>query len=468
MIISKSLVKDKLTSLYPFYIDLRAISLARIFIGIIVLIDIIEKINHYQFYYSDTGIFTRQNFIDNPFNQSYFSILLAFDSTIPRLAFFGVSLFAATGLILGYKTKWSSFLCWIVLLSFHNRNIYLNQGGDDLLRMLLLIGIFMPWNSRYSIDKWNETIPESPTDNSFAGFAWMLQLGIMYVMSGILKTGSEWTQTRTAIYHVFELEQLTRPLGHWALNFPAMLKTATLVSVYLEKFSFVFFLIPLRWRGFRNAGILLIISFHLVTMATMRIGIFPWVSIAALSGLLVYNNGGDKNCWKRPEIYFQGILSKLGLGILMGITLWFQFRYTRLKVPQLPYENQIIYTFRLDHYWGMFAPDVYKNDGWFIMDATFMDRSHADLLTQKPVTNMKPDVYAFYKNDRYRKLLENIYTGNYVLRKNWIQYQIKQQQQIQPKKIIHVRLVYMLDLKGADDFRPHLIQPTELFETDIN
>src|SRR5690606_30007693 len=68
------------------------------------------------------------------------------------------------------------------------------------------------------------------------------------------------------------------------------------------------------------------------------------------------------------------------------------------------------YLFKLEQHWAMFAPTVFKNDGWFIYQGTTEEGIEIDLLRDGTAVNYdKPGRVAdLVKNDRWRKYGENI------------------------------------------------------------
>ena len=76
----------------------------------------------------------------------------------------------------------------------------------------------------------------------------------------------------------------------------------------------------------------------------------------------------------------------------------------------------------LDQSWSMFAPSPSKEDGWYVIPGTLRDGQQTDLMSVTrddygvhKVSWEKPqDVNATYKNERWRKYLENIYGEEYA------------------------------------------------------
>jgi hypothetical protein len=76
----------------------------------------------------------------------------------------------------------------------------------------------------------------------------------------------------------------------------------------------------------------------------------------------------------------------------------------------------------LDQYWGMFAPFPSKEDGWYVIPGELRDGDTVNLMSitrddysMHRVSYDKPqDVLATYKNEHWRKYLENIYNQDHA------------------------------------------------------
>ncbi len=55
-------------------------------------------------------------------------------------------------LIVGYRTRVVSLLCWVMLLSLNHRNYLILQSSDSLMLALLFWSLFLPLGARYSVD----------------------------------------------------------------------------------------------------------------------------------------------------------------------------------------------------------------------------------------------------------------------------------------------------------------------------
>ena len=106
------------------------------------------------------------------------------------------------------------------------------------------------------------------------------------------------------------------------------------------------------------------------------------------------------------------------------------------------------YFFRWDQNWGMFAPSVFKNDGWYVFEAVRLrDKKVIDLNRNGQLINYaKPDnVLDLIKNDRWRKYYENFQFGGYSnIRSYYCNYLFNHWNAEHPKDSIYsLKIIYM-------------------------
>src|ERR1043165_6497011 len=98
-----------------------------------------------------------------------------------QLMLFLLSFFCAVMMFIGYRTRLFTFLSWFMLLSLHNRNGLILQGGDDLLRMTLFWCMFIPWGEHYSYDSMRSwKVKENKSILNIAVIAYLLQICYIY------------------------------------------------------------------------------------------------------------------------------------------------------------------------------------------------------------------------------------------------------------------------------------------------
>jgi hypothetical protein len=411
-----------------FYLDYRSLAIARILFGILLLVDLIKRSTDLKLHYTNDGVLPVSFLIENDWHPGYFSIHTLSGSIEWQVLLFIIhGLFALT-LILGFKSKISLFICWLLLISLQNRNPLVLNSGDTYFRLLLFWCLFLPIGYRYSIDAIkSNTDFSSQKFYNLGSFAFILQIMLIYIVGVLFKNSYEWLHDGTAIYYALSLEQMVKPLGSWLLNFPDLLRILTFGTILVELIAPILFIAPFKNSLLRMMGIMSLISLHIGIEFTLHVGIFSFISIAALITLV------PTEVWERVEIgrnkntpeytftnnrinylkhhkYINSILSIC----IAGVLIWnfFSIPYTpeflsdKFKKP--------FYTLRLDQNWSMFAPTVLKSDGWYVFEGTLENGSKVDIFRNELIydtdyKNNKPEyVFKQYKNSRWRKYLEQI------------------------------------------------------------
>jgi hypothetical protein len=428
--------------------DLRALACMRIGVAIVIMVDLLIRLCDLEAFYSDTGVLPLELLFRNGWNEYFVSVHTISGLWQVQLILFLFAFFCAVMLLLGYRTQLFTVLCWFMLLSLHNRNGFILQGGDDLLRMILFWSMFIPWGSRYSYDSIRSSDTKKIIEpTSVALFAYLLQISYLYTGSALLK-GPEWSSEFTALYYTYSLDQIAFPITKYLYYHPSLLKELTRIAFYFELFVPVLFFIPFAHSFFRFIAVLLIIVFHSLNELTLLIGLFPMIGIVTVIGILPTNvmNRFERAtvklrlflsktvsvislyanrlvAWKSP-VSFPSYLHNVQTAVLVFLAVFvFDWNFSNLSFIHSKLSDQlrfIGYGLRLDQSWGMFAPGVFKDDGWYVLKAMPSDGSEPfDLLhPTKELTLDKPEqVVTVFKNDRWRKYSEcYLISGNEFLR----------------------------------------------------
>jgi hypothetical protein len=112
------------------------------------------------------------------------------------------------------------------------------------------------------------------------------------------------------------------------------------------------------------------------------------------------------------------------------------------------------FLFRVDQHWGMFAPTVFKDDGWYIFEGTTADGRQIDLNRGGAAVRYAkpPSVVALFKNDRWRKYSENyLFVNNNWMRPYYCNYLLRiwHENPRQPP-LRHLSMVYMKEVSLPD------------------
>lgn len=418
-----------------FTLDLRALALLRIALSLVLLTDLIFRFSDLKAFYTGQGILPIEALFQYHWHPSYFSLFTTNDHHYIQIALFTLNFLCVLALLVGYRTKLFTVMAWIFLISIHNRTPLIMQAGDHLLRMLVFWGIFLPWGNLLSFDAYRTKVGKEPYPyESFAGLAYLCQIALLYYFSALLKHSVEWRSDFSALYYALSIDQITRPIGEWLYPHYELLKVMTAGAFYLELILPLLLFVPFYNAWFRMAVVIGTILLQMGIFATMNVGLFTVISIVMMIGL-VPSSVMDK-FWPR-------ITTSIGQQIANLARLFFRFPHFKRKnssirpkpllASEIVVSLALIYVlgwnmntvgkrvipdnllwighfFKLEQHWAMFAPTVYKNDGWFIYLGTTEDDREIDLLRQgQPVDYNKPKRVAdLVKNDRWRKYGENI------------------------------------------------------------
>ncbi|TPE45252.1 HTTM domain-containing protein [Pontibacter mangrovi] len=469
-----------------FTVDLRALALMRIWVAGIVLLDLAIRATDLEAHYSNMGVLPLHVLHQHLWLPQFFSLhALSGLWQVQALLFILAAAFAIS-LLLGYKTRFSTIATWLLLLSLQNRNPLIEQGGDDLLRMLLFWGIFLPWGRFYSADavhaRQQGVVPQQTSYFSAATIAYIVQVGLVYVCTALLKDSPEWHTDGTALYYALSLDQILMPLGRLIYPYPELLRMLTLTTWYTELLLPFLLLIPFYNNFFRIVVVLVLTGFHIGISLTLFVGLFYLINIASVAGLLpapvmdwldrrVLGSfrrpglGQFKNIfgrlsspvsikvqvnWRKPLLP-RHLLAPMRNGLVAAMLfycLWWNLSTTNLSLYKLPDSSRWFgYLLRLDQHWGMFAPVVFKDDGWYVLEGYTAGGNRIDLNQQgKEVDYTKPaSVVSLFKNDRWRKYSENyLFIHNAYMRPYYCNYLMRRWNEAHPQHPIRqLEVVYM-------------------------
>ena len=448
----------------PFVLDLRALALLRAATAAVVLLDLAIRSTDLEAHYANMGVLPLGALLDHLWLTYQFSLHAASGLWQAQALLFAVAAAAGVALLLGYHTRLATVVSWGLLVSLQNRNPVIGQGGDDLLRMLLFWGMFLPWGRVWSRDARDRPAPARFDYFSAATVAYVVQLALLYWCTALLKNGPEWTRTGEALYYAFSLDQVLLPGGRLLYPYPDLLRFLTFATYYTELLLPFALFLPVgvaRWR-LLVVGVLL--GFHLGISLTLYVGLFFIINMASVLGLLppvalnwltarTARPVARARAWQPPLPAWQlpwrlrlertrppsaggrRLVRAVGntfVAVVLAYVCWWNLDDVAVLRPAGALMAGPVrwfgYLFRVDQHWGMFAPAVFKDDGWYVLEGTTATGRVLDLnRTGAPVRYAKPaSVVALFKNDRWRKYSENLlfvsnawmrpYYCNYLLR----------------------------------------------------
>jgi len=131
-------------------VDTRPLSLFRIFYALLLLKDAVYHFPLLYWFYTDNGIFPLDTLFEVARNNR-FSLLDALPRDWMVFGFFLIWIAVLLCLLVGWNTRLMTILNFVMLLSIHERNLYLLNGGDTVVRVQAFFMMFLPMAQYYSV-----------------------------------------------------------------------------------------------------------------------------------------------------------------------------------------------------------------------------------------------------------------------------------------------------------------------------
>ena len=445
----------------------------RIGISLVVISDLVIRFGDLEAHYTDKGLWPTELIRNFGWNAGYWSLHALSGSAGLLLILFILHFIAAFSMLIGFKTRLSTLLVWLFTISLHNRNIFVLQSGDDLLRLTLLWGVFLPWGACYAIDA--RAASRRPKSIILANIGYLLLLASVYFFSASLKSSPEWHEESSAAYYALSLEQLRLPAGDWIYDYPYLLKVLTWLVFNSEYIVAPLILFPSKRGTYRFIAFMILLLLHLGIGLTLYVGLFFAIGIATAIGLLpafVMDRferffGLKTNSKSQPAKNNSFITSAVNCACALLVILCMSVNLGTVNWFPLEMDEKLSYvsnTLRLNQYWGMFSPGVLKKDGWYVYHGMDSIGRQWDLRRNEDyVDYAKPGkIVSMYKNDRWRKLAENMQGDHYTfLRPAFCKYIIHKWNQEHPKRKMHSLSIYFMEKENLPDYKT--TEPTKVF-----
>ncbi len=213
-------------------------------------------------------------------------VLNIFPNYTMAIALYVALLVASCCVTVGYRTRLSSVVVFVALVSFEHRAPSIWNSGDGLLRILFFYLMLSPAGASLSVDRWKrarERFWEFPARAPWALRLVQIQLSIVYLSSAWFKFhGTAWLHG-TAVSFAVRVEDLQR----FAL--PAGLSHSLLFSSVMTYWTLAIELMVglLVWnRSARRWVLLLGAGLHVLVGLNLRLGFFSETMLAAYLAFL--------------------------------------------------------------------------------------------------------------------------------------------------------------------------------------
>ncbi len=218
-------------------VSARPLAAFRIVIGVITLAHLFLLSCDLNHWLTDQGLLqgTEARDLAGPWRPSP---LQWFQDPISVRAFVAATAAVATLVTLGWRTRVTTVLLYLMILSIHNRNIPTNCGPDNLLILMVFYLMLSPCGRACSLDSRREsrrrgTLAE-PLILPWAQRLVQLHLSLIYFDTAILKcNGSTWLGG-TALHFVLYNEEFSRFNLSALTQYPILINVLTTLGLLTE------------------------------------------------------------------------------------------------------------------------------------------------------------------------------------------------------------------------------------------
>ena len=410
-----------------FWLDYRALALLRIGTGILLLIDLIERVQWieafagpYRTYPASLALSQRQTNLKR-------SIHGLVDGLRRQYLLFFIATACIIAVIIWYKTRIVTIISWLLLLSLHVHNPWILNGGDTVIRLVMFRCMFLPWGHVFSLDAWLQQKSGNfhlPTTSYFGpgSIALLLQLTRIYFFNFLFKSWPDWSINYMAIYFAFSVDATRTALWDRFRHQETRGKLLTKIW-YLSEWMLVWLLLVTDKKALiRTFLCLFFIGIHLGLQFTMKLGLFPMVMVLLRVAILprqfrnflwpTYTAHVDKS-----ETLFS-LSPHWTTSFFVFFTLFYVLNRNIISLEKDGLDDipkpikRYAYSMRIDQARKMFSPKPTRNDGRHVIQGNFTDQDGQEISRDiwfnrgEPVDFTKPEhVRDIYPYRRWRKFL---------------------------------------------------------------
>lgn len=390
--------------------DVRSLAALRMALGLLLLADLAWRLPHFDVWYGAAGawpISAAQ--AERPLRWSLYFLS---DNPVWTTALMAISAVSAVALFVGWRTRVATVVSWLLLASLQTRNDLPLNAGDIVLRMLLLLGCFLPLGACWSLDARKQGARVGAYA-SVGSAVLLIQVALIYVFNALFKTGASWVNG-TAILQTLQQETYRTSLAETLLPLPGLLNAGTHAIWWFELVGPLLVFIPWR-RGILRLWVALgFIGFHVGLLLTIRIGMFPLICMAAWVPFLTSSfwdflrlRSPGPASPPRPPLWGEILVGVMGVLVITGNVL----EYIGVKPPTaLRYAQGWL---RLEQRWSLFAPNPSQVEGWMVV-AIETSEGEFDALTGKEIDWSRPaHLGAVLPSGPWRKFLAAVRNQRY-------------------------------------------------------
>ncbi|MEZ4360995.1 MAG: HTTM domain-containing protein [Kofleriaceae bacterium] len=261
--------------------NLIGMSVFRIVAGLAILLQFLINYAQRHYLFGPEGVYPWDVFEKGVAGSQLFSIYSLSSSPIYFEVCFHLGILVATLWVLGWRTRWLTPLTFIFWWSLEHRFPGIWDGGDNILRIVLIFATFADLGAHFSLDaRRREKLPPAALTEPRAAalfhnaalLAIAIQLCLLYGIAGLSKVQGETWRDGTALYYALRGGQYTWP-GFSELvyqNVYLVVLFSYITVAFQIAFTFFFFMNRIT----RRLVLFMSIMFHLGIMSFMGLVTF--------------------------------------------------------------------------------------------------------------------------------------------------------------------------------------------------
>jgi len=411
-------------------VDPRSLGVFRVLFGLVLLSDLARRWAELGFWYVNSGLLPNHTLLWRPPTGNMFSLFFTASNVNEARLGFALCALVYAAFTLGYRTRWAQVFALLARVSLNGRLAVLENGGDMVMDLLVLLTLPLPLGRRFSLDAL-AAAPESPARAneandagaptagaesanapvvSFAVLALVLQFAAIYLFNASSKSGPAW-RDGSAVYYALHQDKLVTWVGVWMrehLSISAM-RAITWSTLATEWIGFVLIITPVFVRDARLLAVCIMPALHLGFALGLNLGGFSPAMMSFFPLLL----GREHWCWlsrrfgprleplrariernvrrwvvPRPAalVPVSGLRRWLSEGAVVVILVAIASEALNdnaavpqaLRIPQPKWAKAVIEYPRILQGWRMFASEPSRIDSMIYVDATTAKGDHVD------------------------------------------------------------------------------------------
>jgi hypothetical protein len=197
----------------------------------------------------------------------------------------GLEILVFVGLTIGWRSKLMVWLSLIIQVSIYQRNPWMQNGGDRVMRLATLYLALVPCGVSFSLDAMRqfrrEAVARLPAKVPVLALRLLqVQLVVIYMHSGWKKAWSSAWRDGSALYEAISVGGYQRwPLASDLIVSSALGQGILRLGTWLTLFWELGFGLLVLWRPTRLAALVIGLIIHLGIFSTMMVGAFSTIML---------------------------------------------------------------------------------------------------------------------------------------------------------------------------------------------